>query len=551
MKQFGHILLFVFSIIFIQSSSCKKNKENQSVKSQEDAYTWLGKYGYNPCHNSDVQCSISIKSLLQEYQKRFHLKMTGTLDESTKKHMNRPRCGNKDKAIAELNTASQLNKYIWKRSSLTYSLRSFPTEINEADTNRIIREAFDAWLVHIPLEIKQVCSTCQADFVLDFARAQHTDTYPFDGVGGTLAHAFFPEDGRVHFDKDETWTEKFDGTGTNLYLVAVHEIGHALGVDHSYNERSIMYPSYQLMQKSNILPQPDRDDIQSMYGKKQSSPVRTTTTTTSPTRRPIITTATRRPIITTTTRRSIITTKPSVRVPSGDSHPRCRRYLDVAFDHPDGTLHTFDAGVLWRYLPDQHQWDSRTSTFQQAYAHLPKRLSGGVYDRNRNEVIFFAGRTVYQYKIDDRNLAKYRDEKSLPRNLQNSVVGAIYYQRAIHIITSKTIRLFEMDKGYQQSDERDLSEEFPRFTGTVTTAFSYGDLHHFFTSDRLVYVWDERLGNWKTFGEPMETGWFACSNTATNHHPYGMQAKKPTHKSPPRGSRHRHHHHHEHFESRL
>jgi hypothetical protein len=313
-------------------------------------------------------------------------------------------------------------------------------------------------------------------------------------------------------------------------LVAVHEIGHALGVDHTYNEKSIMYPSYQMMQKSNILPQPDRDEIQGMYGKKQSSSVTTTST-----RRPLITTTTtRKPIITTTTRKSVT-------VPSKNSHPRCRRYLDVALEHPDGTFHTFDAGVVWRYLPDEKRWDSQASTFQQMYPRLPKRLRAGAYDRQRNEIVFFTSLDAYHYDVDYRNRVKYRSEGSLPRNLQNSIVGAIYYRGAVHVITSTTIRSFQADTGYRQSEDRDLSDEFPRFTGTVTTAFSYGDLHHFFTNDRRVYVWDERLSNWQTFGEPMETGWFACLGAGSSQ-PQRMQAKKPDRKSPSRNwHRHRHH----------
>jgi hypothetical protein len=197
-------ILVLFFIIFIDSSSSAK----QEVKSQDDALSWLNKYGYNPCLTSVVQCSLSLSSILKDYQKRFHLKTTGKLDDKTKHHMNRPRCGNQDKPIAELNAAASLRQYKWTRTSLTYSLRGYPTQLNEAKTKTIIREAFDAWLGYIPLQIEAKCSTCDADFIIEFPRAQHTDTYPFDGIGGTLAHAFFPEDGRVHFDKDEAWTER-------------------------------------------------------------------------------------------------------------------------------------------------------------------------------------------------------------------------------------------------------------------------------------------------------------------------------------------------------
>ena len=73
--------------------------------------------------------------------------------------------------------------------------------------------------------------------------SERTCGYPFDGRGRVLAHAFFPSDGRAHFDEDETFT---DGTssGTNLLWVATHEFGHSLGIDHSDVRNAVMYPYY-------------------------------------------------------------------------------------------------------------------------------------------------------------------------------------------------------------------------------------------------------------------------------------------------------------------
>ena len=81
-----------------------------------------------------------------------------------------------------------------------------------------------------------------------FEAGDHGDGAPFDKSGGTLAHAFFPQQGRasgdIHFDDDEFWTLG-SFSGINLTQVAVHEIGHSLGLEHTNVRGAIMFPSYE------------------------------------------------------------------------------------------------------------------------------------------------------------------------------------------------------------------------------------------------------------------------------------------------------------------
>lgn len=81
-----------------------------------------------------------------------------------------------------------------------------------------------------------------------FARRAHGDGYAFDGPGNVLAHTFYPSPpnpepiaGDMHFDDDENWRI---GEGLDVFSVALHEAGHALGLGHSDNPNSVMYPYY-------------------------------------------------------------------------------------------------------------------------------------------------------------------------------------------------------------------------------------------------------------------------------------------------------------------
>ncbi|HYL76564.1 MAG TPA: matrixin family metalloprotease [Bryobacteraceae bacterium] len=81
-----------------------------------------------------------------------------------------------------------------------------------------------------------------------FASGAHGDPYPFTGSGGALAHTFYPFPvnpepvaGDMHLNNDESWRI---GADVDLFSVALHETGHALGLGHSDSPGDVMYPYY-------------------------------------------------------------------------------------------------------------------------------------------------------------------------------------------------------------------------------------------------------------------------------------------------------------------
>ena len=87
----------------------------------------------------------------------------------------------------------------------------------------------------------------------------------FDGVGGVLAHMYYPRSGKMHFDQAENFTGSTQGPGINLYFVAAHEMGHGLGIEHSKVRGALMYPFYSGF-KDPMLGRDDIAAIQSLYG---------------------------------------------------------------------------------------------------------------------------------------------------------------------------------------------------------------------------------------------------------------------------------------------
>ncbi|XP_032232807.1 matrix metalloproteinase-23 [Nematostella vectensis] len=88
----------------------------------------------------------------------------------------------------------------------------------------------------------------------------------FDSWNGVLAHAFFPPDGRIHFDEYEWWHpwQKNVLFRAALPMVAAHEIGHALGLEHSSVKESLMWAS--CCQSTLYHLRDDISGILSLYG---------------------------------------------------------------------------------------------------------------------------------------------------------------------------------------------------------------------------------------------------------------------------------------------
>ena len=156
---------------------------------------------------------------------------------------------------------------------LTYRIENYTPDLPKEDVDKTFEKALEMWGSASGLTFKRENDlSVEPDIRLFFVTGYHNDTRPADGPGGELAHAFFPGPdntglaGDVHIDDDEKYTINGEG-GVDLLWVMVHELGHSLGLDHTYHPDSVMFAYYTGYIPDLKLDSDDVDGIQKLYGK--------------------------------------------------------------------------------------------------------------------------------------------------------------------------------------------------------------------------------------------------------------------------------------------
>ena len=134
--------------------------------------------------------------------------------------------------------------------------------ISTDEAKSLVIEGMQTWSSYAPLDFIEESDPGSGDRVDIFIESGN-----IDGRGNTLAFAFFPTVGDIKFDSSEGWN-------TDTFLeTAVHELGHALGLDHEGDTDAIMNPvlGNRFDDGEAFLFDDDIRGIQSLYGSGQGS----------------------------------------------------------------------------------------------------------------------------------------------------------------------------------------------------------------------------------------------------------------------------------------
>lgn len=275
---------------FRQLGGCRFGERTKGLAKLK---TYFNKFGYIPSSplNFTDDFDDELESAIKTFQKNFNLPVTGDLDAPTLERLTLPRCGNADivngtttmnsgnkpyNATKKLHTVGHYSFFpgtpVWppSRRDLTYAFH--PENGLSAEVRAVFARAFRRWSNATPLTFTETASFGAADLQIGFFVGDHGDGEPFDGVLGTLAHAFSPTSGHFHLDGSENWVVGGDirtttiSTAVDLESVAVHEIGHLLGLGHSSVEDAIMFPTITSRTRKVDLAVDDVLGIQTLYG---------------------------------------------------------------------------------------------------------------------------------------------------------------------------------------------------------------------------------------------------------------------------------------------
>jgi cysteine-rich repeat protein len=196
---------------------------------------------------------------LSRFQRNMGLPITGELDSETLLLMNSPRCPMPDSVgpddVAGLVPRPYVKIAPWPYTRLSFSFGKHSSDLPVPTQRAAVIRALETWAAASPLRFtEKAANTPQpAEILVSWVVGSHGDPRPFVPNDLAVAHAAAPAcdglrcadlSGDLHFNDDYTFV---DGNGNgaaklqDVETIALHELGHSLGLNHSTTQTAVMY----------------------------------------------------------------------------------------------------------------------------------------------------------------------------------------------------------------------------------------------------------------------------------------------------------------------
>ncbi|KAL4091773.1 hypothetical protein QTP88_026412 [Uroleucon formosanum] len=403
----------------LQNREIRENDSKQIIQNQ-DMIKFMQTFGYLVQDGPQaLTVADELVTALKLVQKFGGLEQTGIIDNNTLKLVKSKRCGVPDISLKQKNTKNK--RFVvpsngWNKRVITYFISNFTPKLSRDGITNEIKRAFTKWSRYSQITFSEVYNA-NADILITFGVSNHGDQFPFDGPGNVLAHAFYPMElgllgGDIHFDDSEDWTFDNSYNGVNFYSVAIHEMGHSLGLGHSSEPNSIMNPYYTGPQPQDI----GYDDILGMHSLYISRTlpedhVHFLPSTIQPQRSPTVhnkphvhwssfshETCTDDNIV---TLESVTTYKPEVSTGKNNNTDECKGNFD-AISCFRGEIFVFKNSLLWRLNNPgsiQQRYPVQLLRFFQVLADSGQAIVkiDAAYERPDSNIVLFHGNNYYVF----------------------------------------------------------------------------------------------------------------------------------------------------------
>jgi predicted Zn-dependent protease len=215
---------------------------------------YLARFGYlGHAGMEEANLGDNISLALRKFQEFFALDATGVVDRPTIRALQLERCG-----LRDWNIGQPLTSCPWSKSvhTLTYRFGRPSNDLSAEKAFNGVRNAINRWnqilvLLQIDLQLKELSAEADLHVEIEWLDPD------LDGLleGAPVAHADLPPDcgvvtgpnlpKPVHFDDSEYWTRDQVSREFHIESVALHELGHILGLVHAplAEPDSIMAPT--------------------------------------------------------------------------------------------------------------------------------------------------------------------------------------------------------------------------------------------------------------------------------------------------------------------
>ncbi|CRL06209.1 CLUMA_CG019023, isoform A [Clunio marinus] len=372
------LLIGLFFCVLIASIVNGEQLTEKEKKSEKNVIKYLRSFGYLPENNNRTKISHKqLRHSLRQLQVDGHIAVTGKIDDATLKLMKVPRCGFRD---IKHRTHKRQKRYDllsskWDKRNIGWHFdHKNGKYASEASKIRfIISEALNIWQENSVLIFHEVTERSDADILISFEKIEHYDVDGYPMNDPILAHAFRPGltiGGDVHFREDLEWDfdviygQQATGNRLSFFAVALHELGHTLGLGHSDRHEAVMYEFYTVT--TGVLSKDDIEGIHHIYGVPKDYQYPTTSAPTTE------------------------IAQPSPTIPdkcdmSYDAIAKIRNELfifkDIYYWRPDSSPDAIEIRQMWPELPEN-------------LTHVDSVFENVDGDGN---ILFFIGRDIYAF----------------------------------------------------------------------------------------------------------------------------------------------------------